>query len=108
MATVTCHDRASGYNHDCSASDNGDPIVRTIDSTVTTTGFLAEVVAITGGDEHLVPRDHTVFYTTSNVELPVLSHSVHVVHSTLRSATSDVKPLLPAVVGIHSPSTTVV
>lgn len=111
MATTTRHSKASSYNLGCNTPDNGDPLVLTTNITVTvtdsivpTTSFSTEIAAVPGGDEHLVFRNHTVFYTISNVELPILSHSRHAAHYALHSATSDVQFLLPTTIGSPSPS----
>ena len=81
--------------------------VTTIDSTVTTTGFLAAIVVAVIGDEFSVYGDHIIFYTTSNVKQPVLSRSGHVVRSTFRLAAFDVPPQLPQTKRIHCLSATI-
>lgn len=109
MANATYQNKSSGHKQYCNASDNGastvrtaDPTITTIDSAVTTTSFSSATAIATGGNKHLVPRNHMVCNTTSNVQLPFLSHGGHVAHSIICSTTSNVQSILPKIVGIHS------
>lgn len=95
-ATAARHHRASGHNHDHKATDNDD-------STVTTTYFSVIIIVAASGDEHLVPRYHTVLCATPNVELSILSYSGHVTQSALRTTTTNVQSLHPAAAWIDSP-----
>lgn len=60
----------------------------TVESVVIATDFSTTIDISTSKDEHLVPKNHTVFRTTHNVELSI--QSPH-----------------PVVAGINSPSSTI-
>lgn len=96
METAAHRHRASGYNHDHSATDNND-------STVTTTEFSVTIVVATRSDEHLVPGYHIVLLTTPNVEQSILSQNDHVTHSALCTIIVVVQFLHPAATWINSP-----
>lgn len=64
------------------------------DLAVSTGGFSAKIASVIGGNEHLVPRDHTVLHTMAKVQLSVPPSSKNIPHPTLRSTTPDVQPLL--------------
>ena len=85
MVTVTRYNKLYGHNHDCIAIDDGYSKVTAIDWVATTTGFLVASIVVASGDETLVPKNNVILRTTPNVELPILYHSRHVVHSAVEN-----------------------
>lgn len=90
MTTVTCHNKAPGYNCDYNASVDHNSTVATTDPIVTTDGFPAATAIAACEDEHLITKRHTLLRATINDEPSVLHQGEHVTYTSFGAISTEV------------------